>query len=216
MLLKPVKFKHSNKLFLDRYQYKIVLVSAGVHAFRSGNLDHAFKILSEFNPSLSQDYRFYNRYITQDNIDYLFEIYEVLLHIQNYSVRVESPWLSIYTNSLDDIKKLNDLNSLKVKEIYETPAYLTSGECHSTLPYDYKVLIKQSKSKQPVIAFYDWAVNNKNIRLPKSCESILKGESYSTDSYFYVKGDHNLTVCRLHLGSLIKKTQKIVNQVSSV
>lgn len=211
-----MKFKQANKLFLGRYRYKIVLVSPGVHAFRSGILDQAFKQLSTFTPHDTQDHRFYNKYLTEDNITYLFDIYEILLSATKFSVRVETPWLSIYSNSLEDINKLKDLNLSKVKSVYETPENLLFGECVSKLPYDYKISIKRPRVKDDLISFYDWAITNKNVKLTKSCKRCLKGESYSVSSYFYVKGDHNLTMCRVHLGSSIKNIEKIVNQLSIV
>jgi hypothetical protein len=204
-------YRPLKKLYKGRYQYKIVLVSSGVSLFRSGDLDKIFKNLSEIviEPKLDDKFYTYTLVKSQEDLDYLFDVYQALLSINDFSIRVESPWLSIYFSSEADVNTLKNINEARVKYIYQPSAILSEGEIVSTLPFDYKVHFKNTASKQE--SFLLWATDNKNIRLPKSTINALSHAiKYPPSLYFYITGDKNLTMAKMHLGSIITRVEKIV------
>lgn len=204
-------YKPLKKLYKGRYQYKIVLVSSGVSLFRSGDLDKIFKNLSEvvIKPKVDDKFYTYSLVKNQDDLDYLFDVYQTLLSIDNFSIRVENPWLSIYFSSEDDLNTVKNIKEDRVKYICQPSAPLSKGEIVSTLPFDYKIHFKNIPGKHE--SFFTWAIDNKNIRLPKSTiNSLTHSIKYPPSLYFYIKGDKNLTMAKIHLGSIITRVEKIV------
>ena len=211
-----IQYKETKKLYQGKYQHRIVLIGAGVHVFRGGNLDGAFKKLSALTVQSSDPNFYYSNAVkTQDDLNYLFDVYSTFSRMTDFTVRVETPWLSVYTNDEADIISLKLINKNRVKAIYKPKINLSDGEVVSTLPYDYKVSIKAKQDTQH--AFIEWAKQFDTIRLPNSCVDILtNGRNWHVESYFYVKGDKTLTMAQLHLGGVIKKIERIVTRESAV
>lgn len=204
-----ILYKDTVKLFQGKYQYKIVLICTGVGVFRGNDLDRAFVKLSNLSVETNTIWK-RAHLLTQKDIDYLFDVYQTLRTIDDFKLRVESPWLSIYLKDETDLIKIKNINKDRVKLIYQPKVSLQENEIVSTLPFDYKVSIKTTK--QGYNAFVDWAKQFDTIRLTNSCTDILKnGRNYSSGSYFYVRGEKTLTMTKLHLGNLIRKVEKIVN-----
>lgn len=189
-----------------------MLVCQDVHVFRGNNLDATFVRLSNLNPYDDQPSLLFGaKYprIHQTDIDYLFDVYSILRTLSDYNLRVENPWLSIYTNDYNDIIKLKNLDKDRVKYVYRPKMDLQKNEVVSTLPYDYKVYVRHNQNDYS--AFVEWANQFDTIRLTNSCTDVLtNNQRWAVDSYFYVRGDKTLTMSKLHLGEIIKKVEKIV------
>lgn len=206
-----IQFKETKKLYQGKYQHRIVLVCSGVHVFRGGDLDNAFKRLSTIGLP-EQEVNYFSRHVvvrSQQEIDFLFEVYQCLSTLTDYAVRVENPWLSIYTNKEDDIEKLREIDKKRVKAIYRPLTNLLVGEIVSTLPFDYRVTVRSSKID--LTPFCEWAETNEKIRLTGSLKSLIARPYPNRTAYFYVKGDYTLTMSKLHLGGFITKIDRIVN-----
>lgn len=213
-----MQYKETTKLYQGKYQHRIVLVCYGAGMFRGGNLNTIFKRLSEVEvgpPSYSwQTYPPPVPVRNQADLNYLFDVYSCLSRMEDFTVRVENPWLSIYTNDEKDIRALRLIDSTRVKAIYQPAAQLEEGVCVSSLPYDFKVFVKPNDAGHD--SFIEWAESNDNIKLTKSVVHSLKGFRRSNQSYFYVSGDKNLTMARIYLGGLVKRVDRIVRRDTNI
>jgi hypothetical protein len=208
-----MEYKTTNRLFRGAYQYKIVLVCAGASLFRSGNIGHALAELKKIN--LPEDAKNTSKWRTnyiksQDDIDYNFKLASRLLDMKDFEIRVESPWISIYTNDQASVDAILNLDSSKVKYISVPPA---TGIAENTIVmpkinFDYRVTL--GKTTNPNLAFIEWAEKSPKLRLTKSCIRDLTSTRSWGGTHFYVTGDNTLLMARMHLGGCISKIERIV------
>jgi hypothetical protein len=89
--------KITNRLFNNKYQYKVVLVCGGASYFRDRDFDQIRQRLAVFN--------FEERYYknagikNQEELDWTFKLLVALQNLKDYNLRVEQPFISIYTNN---------------------------------------------------------------------------------------------------------------------
>jgi len=202
-------YKTTRKLFRGKYQYKIVIICAGASWFRNSDLTEALDRLK----SVDLDKFSYkaNPIKTKDDLDYAFKLQTVLSKLSDAEVRVESPWLSIYSNNRKDMDKLAKLNPEKVKYISVPAANTALDKDIVVMPkmnYDYRITL--GKTNQEHSTFIDWAQANKKCKLTKSCVSALLRPRSWGGQHFYITGDNNLLMARMHLGSSIAKVERIV------
>lgn len=194
-----IRHKEMKKLYRGKYQHKVVLVLKGAFLFRNRSLDSLAEIAEGNLDSYNGDFRV------------ISELANTLQKIENFTVRVERCYLSIYLTCKEHVDWISQVGGSHVKEIYDPPVNLVEGSIVSRLPYDYKVNIKVD----PTIdyeGFLVWANSNSNIRLPGSTSYSLKVNSKMYPHvYFYVTGEKHLTLAKMHLGSGIKTVEKIIN-----
>ena len=205
-----MQYKTTTRLFRGTYQYKIVLICAGAGFFRSGDM---VKTLSELNAidinTYKHPYRFSIK--TQDDLDFALSLATTLSKCNDINVRVESPWVSIYTNDLSDIGKIASLKEENVKYISKPPDNTTLVEGTVILPkvnFDYRVTM--GKTNQSYEAFLDWAHNNSKVLLTKNCDKSLRKPISWGGSHFYVTGEKTLLMVKMHLGGSITKVERII------
>jgi len=201
--------KITNRLFNNKYQYKVVLVCGGASYFRDRDFDQIRQRLAGFN--------FEERYYknagikNQEELDWTFKLLVTLQNLKDYSIRVEQPFVSIYTNSKKDVDNLTKLEPSKVKYISVPPTNNTLAEntiITSKIDFDYRITL--GKTTREHSAFVDWASSNKKLRLTKSCiKELYKARSWG-GTYFYITGDNNLLMARMHLGEAINRVDRIV------
>jgi hypothetical protein len=189
-----------------------VLVCAGSHWFRSGNISEAFAELQKIDLQSNQkNIPYRNTFIkTREDLDYAFSLATVLNQMKDFELRVESPWISIYTNAKKDITKLSKLDETKVKYISE-PANTNLSADTIIMPkmnFDYRITL--GKTNQPNPAFIDWANSSKKCKLTKSCIRDLGKPRSWGGTHFYITGDNNLLLAKMHLGGSIAKIERIV------
>ena len=207
-------YKTTNKLFKGAYQYKIVLICAGASWFRSGDMDSALEQIKKasLTPNGVKLFSTYPRKIVApEDIDYAFKLQAKLSKMVNTEVRVESPWISIYTNELAYINELAAIDELAVKYICTPPKNTNLVEGTIILPkidYEYRVTI--GKTTQPHTTFIEWAEANKKLKLTKSCKKELGRSRSWGGAYFYLTGDNNLLMAKMHLGGSIAKVERIL------
>ena len=206
-------YKETKSLFLKRYQYKVVLVTSGASYFRGGDFDNALKELSD--PKISTGYHWQVRIKDPETtIPVCMDLCVQLKKMNDIEVRVESPFLRIYTNNPIDVSILekNFKDSIKYISKPATPGKL--DEDSVVMPklseYDFKVTLAATKTEHS--AFVSWASNNSKIRITKSCIRELSRNRSWGGTHFYVAGDKNLLVAKMHLGGAIAKIQRIVKE----
>jgi len=205
-------YKTTRSLFKGTYQYKIVLICSGASSFRSGDMETALKLLSK--TSLLQkpdDVWRINNIKTQDQLDYAIRLATALKKMKDIEIRVESPWVSVYTNNLDYVTLLSKLDSSNVKYISEPPKDSPLAANTIIMPktnYDYRVTL--GKTNQDYQAFVEWAAGRDKLKLTKSCKKELGKSRSWGGTHFYVTGDNTLLLTKMHLGGVITKIERIV------
>jgi len=205
-------YKTTRKLFRGIYQYKIVLVCAGAHIFRNHDSETVLNTLSEINLSSNKANNLRNSWIrTQEDLDYAFKLQNVLSTITDIDLRVESPWISIYSNSQQDIDALAAIDNSHVKYLCVPPVNSSLAVNTVIMPkmnYDFKVTL--GKTTQEHTAFITWAQANKKCKLTKSCIRDLSKNRTWGGTHFYITGDNNLLMAKMHLAGSISKVEHIV------
>lgn len=203
-------YKTSNKLFKGTYQYKIVLVCAGSYWFRSGDLEATLEHLKKVKLG-DNHYHSVSAIKTQEELDYALKLQHRLSKISDAEIRVESPWISIYTNDKKAVNSLAKLDQSKVKYICVPPDNSSLQVGTILLPkinYDYRITL--SKTAQDYQTFIAWAESSKKIKLTKSCKrDLLKTRSWG-GTYFYVSGENTLLMTKMHLSGVINKIERIL------
>jgi len=189
MLTKP-----TTKLFFKKYLHKVVVICASSRSFRKQNTDEQGK------------------YIIQDHYSgYGLKLMKLLNKMQDYEVRVEEPLLSIYTNDKKEIDAIVKLNPdlIKYTCVPAANTQLTDGVIiMPKVPFEFKVTL--GSTKQLYDSFVVWAENNGNFKLTNSCkEDLLRSKSWG-GAYFYVTGEKNLLMAKMHLGGIINKVERII------
>jgi hypothetical protein len=184
--------------------------------FRTGDMESTLKVLQKINlnESLNKE-PYYNTWKsgikTQSDLDFAFKLQIAISKIKNFDIRVESPFISIYSNNKKDIDALAKLDDSKVKYISKPPENSSLTADAIVLPkvnYDYRVTL--GKTTQDNSTFVQWANNNKKLRLTKSCIRDLTKDRSWGGTYFYVTGDNNLLMTKMHLGGSINKVERII------
>ena len=208
-----MQFKQTKKLFYGKYQYKIVLVFSGAHLFRGAPSDVIADRIKHVK--LETDIYARKRWTikTEEELKYAVKLEHALSNLENFELRVETPWVTIYTNNKKDVDKLSNLDKSRVKYICEPLKGTTLEENTVILPkikYDYRVTL--GKTSQEYSTFISWANTNSKIKLTKSCKTeLLKNTSWG-GCYFYITGDNNLLMAKMHLCGAISKVERVVNE----
>ena len=201
-------YKTTTRLFKGIYQYKIVLVVAGATHFRSGDMEATLESLASVNLAMAT---FRNSIKTQEDLDYARLLAKSLDAMSNIDVRVESPRISIYTNNEADTETLTKLDPEKVKYISRPPANTSLISGTIILPkmdYDYRVTM--GKTVTDHTGFIDWAEQSDKLKLTKSCIKDLSRPRSWGGTHFYVTGENNLLMAKMHLGGCIAKIERII------
>lgn len=208
-----MQFKQTKKLFYGKYQYKIVLVFSGAHLFRGAPSDVIADRIKHVK--LETDIYARKRWTikTEEELKYAVKLEHMLSNLENFELRVETPWVTIYTNNKKDVDKLSNLDKSRVKYICEPLKGTTLEENTVILPkikYDYRVTL--GKTSQEYSTFISWANTNSKIKLTKSCKTELLRNTSWGGSYFYITGDNNLLMAKMHLCGAISKVERVVNE----
>jgi hypothetical protein len=203
--------KQTRQLFYRKYQYKAVLVCPAANWFRGSNVQGALEKLMEF--TFDAKASFSNKIKTKEDLEYCLKLANVLATLVNFEIRVESPFISFYTNSKVDIDKLIKVDKDRIKYI-SIPADNSTLESNTVIlpkvDYDFRVTIGRTRSAHDT--FIEWAEKNDKLKLTKSCKSALKKPVSWGGTYFYVKGEKNLLVAKMMLGGSINKVERILKQ----
>lgn len=130
----------------------------------------------------------------------------------SFALRVESPWLSIYTNSKSDVEHISgiDPNMVKVLHLPNTDIPVLEKNTVIVKSLDFGFRVHMAKTNQRYTEFLTWSENNPKIRLTRLAKSKLGCSKSSGGYYFYVKDDRSLTIVKMFLGSDIRKVEIII------
>jgi hypothetical protein len=210
-----MQHKVTNKLFKGKYQYKVVLVCAGASMFRNNDMDATIAKLGRIEIHTSRHKYRSNKIGTTEELEYALQLATIIKGMgDQVDVRVESPWLSIYTNEKKFIETICSLEEENIKYVSSPPAGVTLVEgsiVMSKRDFDYRITM--GKTMQEQSAFVDWAeANAGKVHLTRSCKRDLLNDSSWGGSHFYITGDNVLLMAKMHLGSAISKIERITRQ----
>lgn len=207
-LPKSVRIKETISLFMDKYQYKVVLVSPAASWFRGGDIEEVRKSVA----SASSSNVLWVRKLVPAEIKKALGIATVIEKMTDYTIRVESPYINFYTNSSKDVETLANLDDQQVKYITmpskNNPALCSGQIIVKNLDYDFKVTM--GRTRKDYSTFVAWCENNDKIRITSKCKRDLSRSSSWGGGYFYVKGEKTLTMVRMFLGSEIGKIESVI------
>ena len=209
-----MEFKTTRKLFRGIYQYKIVLVVPGAGLFRHGDMDTLLDNLNKVDLSRPSVHSYKNSNIkNQEDLDYAFKLQTAFSSMSDIDIRVETPWISVYTSNKKNIDKLVNLNKDRVKYVSIPPANSALSEDTIIMPkmdFDFRVTL--GKTNNECSAFVSWAETNSKVKLTKSCIRDLSKTRSWGGTHFYITGDNNLLMAKMHLGGCISKIERIVKK----
>lgn len=203
-----MQYKTTNKLFRGTYQYKVVLVCAGSGYFRDGDMTNTLGILGGIVlDGTSKHIK------TQEQLEYAVALAKVIKKCNDVQIRVESPWISVYTNSKKDVDSLVKIAPNNVKYISKPPdgVQMQVGTIiMSKRDFDYKITLGRTRHSN--IPFIEWADTNSKVQLTKTCIRDLNKDRSWGGSHFYISGDNMLLVAKMHLGDSISKIERIIKK----
>jgi hypothetical protein len=208
-------YKTTTKLFRGKYQYKVVIISSGCQFFRSRDMADTLRHLKsvKLDNSDKRSWIYQPTFKSQEDLDYAFKLQSVLAKISDMNIRVESPWISVYTNDKTYVNEIINLDESKIKYVSlpsNTQALTQNTIIMPKMDYDYRVTLAKIVGDQS--AFLSWAESNNKIKLTKSCKKELGLPRSWGGKHFYVQGDNNLLVTKMHLGQGIAKIERIVKE----
>ena len=209
-----MKYKETRSLFLGKYQYKIALICSSATLFRGGDIDNAVMELAKIDIRAPEHFSYWSSRIkSAEDLEYVRSLCSDLKKITDYDLRVEQPIINIYTNDIKSVKLFEKKYADTIKFISKP---LSDGVLASDtiimnkMNFDYRITM--GSTKQEYSTFVSWAESNAKIKLTKSCKRDLHRNKSWGGTHFYVSGDNNLLMAKMHLGGTISKVQRIIHQ----
>lgn len=209
-LNQKIQVKRTKKLFDNTYKYKAVFICLFSGFFRGNNLEFAQQKLKDVKKT--GRYPLWAKKASSSDVEYALEIYKTLSKMKDYTLRIESPIISFYSNDLSDIKTITelDLEAVKYVSMPESTQSMDKDTVYvRNLDYGFKVTM--GRTTQSHSNFISWInANPQKIRMPKRClEDLERGHSWG-GGYFYVKDDKTLTMVKMFLGNSIARVDNVV------
>jgi hypothetical protein len=208
--LKLLPTKKTNKLFLDKYRYKIVLISKLATTFRGRDIEDAAEKIAHWRENKTFPGWVYNG--VASDLDRAHNIVKAFQKVSDYKLMVSSPFLTFYTDKFDDFKQVS-------KELFDYIKYISMPEDSrpvlekntvylKRVDYDFKITLTQRVPNNE--SFFKWCTGNDKIRMPRRCRDHVRRGWRSGDSYFYVKDAKTLSMVQMFLGSNIQRIDRVV------
>lgn len=198
-LAKSILVKYNRSLFLNKYSYKIVLVSGYAWLIRNNKLAIAVETITNNKKPLTED------------AELALAICRTLQSMTDYSIRIEHPYLNVYTNDDHSLELLSTLSTEAVKYVsMPNPAsnLIANSEIVKNLDYAYKIYIGNTNRNHA--SFVEWATDNDNVRLSKRCILQLTRDKSYGGIYIYAKNQRTLTMVQMFLGSDITRISSLI------
>jgi hypothetical protein len=211
MKLNPnIQIKRTKKLFDNTYRFKVVILCIFAGYFRGNAVHFAQQKLKEAKKTGS--YPLWAKKATLQDVEFGLTLCKELLKLENYSLRIESPIISFYTNNENDIKSIVNIDSDAVKYV-SMPEHYQNMERDTVYvkKLDYGFKVTMGRTTQAQTNFIQWAGSNTHkIRMPKRCLDDLAHNHSWGGGHFYVKDDKTLTMVKMFLGNSIARVDSVV------
>ncbi len=205
-------YKNTSKLFFDRYVNKISLITVLASEFRYKNLPRTISKISALAKQIEgskagrvQVGYYHKKTISVDDVFYVNKLCDILKTETDYAIRVEGNCLGVYTNNdnvVIDIEKLG-----KIKEISKPSSdkiknfLLANPNSIIAKKYTHKYRVTVNPLRDASESFHQWAEKIPSIKLLK--------RTYHTEGYFYAANEKTLGMCKIFLGSRIRRVDEM-------
>lgn len=207
------KFKN-NKLYYDKYLYKLGVLNSLAPLFRNKNFSFTRSVLDQIQNNFEEEGKlFYKLGLngrTTNHAD--FNEAKILINEfqknSNFTLRIESFRCYVYSNDRAWILHLSQ--RLTCDELWE-PVYaeLERNTIVSDIqrPYQYKITLGARTNSE----LAGWAKNNKNkVWIGSRLLKYIEDGGYTQNMYFYVRDERILELMYIIAGDSIVRVDKIV------
>jgi hypothetical protein len=209
-----MKYKETRSLFLRKYQYKIALICPSATLFRGGDIDNAIMELAKIDIKHPEHFAYWaSRIKSAEDLEYVRSLCSDFKKMTEFDIRVEQPIINVYTNDIKLVKLFERKYADTIKFISkpaEEGTLASDTIIMNKMNFDYRITM--GSTKQEYSTFVEWAENHPKIKLTKSCIRDLNKNRSWGGTHFYVTGDNNLLMAKMHLGGTISKVQRIIRQ----
>lgn len=208
--------KHlANKLFYDKYLYKLEIHNSLSPIFRNKNFPYAREVLDKIQLNLEESgsLHFYlGRLLRNVNSSDFKEAQFLLAEFQaeeNYTLRVECPSLNVYSNNKLWLEKIatsisNVISLWEPVNLNIQPNVIVT---EYQKPYEYKITVGSRVDE----AFATWADKNKDkVWVGPVLKECIRNNQYTDGMYFYLRDERVLHLLSIMIGNSIKRVDKIV------
>lgn len=209
--------KNTNKLFYDKYANKISIRTPLAIDFRTKELDRLKINFDQYSHLLENAKggkieigNWNKKTISVADVIIGFKILNLLDCEDEYAVRVEGKTLSIYSNDDILIEKIRIIDPSIVLEIFKPSSeriknYLLANPNRIiTKKYTHKFRVTVNPLRSNSESFHEWAEKIPKIKLLK--------RTYKTEGYFYAADEKVLSLCKLFLGSKIRRIDEMITE----
>ena len=150
------------------------------------------------------------------DLDYCLKLEHGLSIIKDFAVRVEHPLISLYSNNIDDIISISNIDPERVKYVSKpgndiSPRLEKNTVFLPKIKYGFKVTL--GKSTHSHENFIKWAAKSEQVKLTKSCIRDLGRSKSWGGSYFYAKDERSITMVRMFLTAEISRIDRVINDL---
>jgi hypothetical protein len=205
-----------DRLFYDQYRYCISFFLEDAYALRSSNALSHDSIDKHIAERHSWRARFGYKATTQDAIDKLHAVCDVLMASTGaYKKVVYSNGLNVYSNDLSTLQSLNDLHFVQYPVLSEAQVTLPRDTLLlKTSDYKFRTYFKmKGVTKQQMTNLNDFFKLNQEIIKPSTSlkKSVASYRSWLMDHHFVDHSDPKLiTVINLVCPGITRKTLNIM------
>lgn len=209
--------KKTSHLFYDKYVNKISVHTPLAADFRTKeldrlkvNFDHYSQLLENSKQGYIEIGGWNKKRISVGDVFVGFKLLNLLDSEDDFAVRVEGKILGIYSNNDELIEKIGNIDRTIVREI-SVPSnqtvknfLLSNPNKVITKSYTHKFRVTVNPLRANSQSFHEWAEQIPKIKLLK--------RTYKTEGYFYAADEKVLGLCRLFLGSKIRRIDELVTE----
>ncbi len=202
---------------MDKYQYKTVLVCPVASWFRGVNLEYVReKLLDIEDKPVPLDTPLWSKLRNKKDLEYCLKLEHALSTIKDFSIRVEHPLISLYSNNINDIVSISNIDPERVKYVSKPgndvrPRLEKNTVFLPKIKYGFKITL--GKSTRSHENFVSWAAKSEHVKLTKSCIRDLSRSKSWGGSYFYAKDERSITMVRMFLTAEINRIDRVINDL---
>ena len=227
--VKNIKVK---KLFFGQYLFKIKCYCPGARTIYSKNYDCLRKSIYQRLEMHEKSYNYggswYQLYSKIKTDEFAFNVrlnqlqyFQMLQDFDNFSIRIEEPFISIYSNKEEDLYQIakncypDRLREIHLPESIAAQHVLLNNEIivSQQSDFDYKVLLKPYKfDNQQTKEFFKNTLSNisVSVKLTKSTKNFISSPAmYYTGGHLYADNLHTVLLLQLAFPNLISSIFRV-------